>query len=157
MTDAEPPPDVSSLPPPPLPPVVQAGPAESTSSGLSPTIGATLASLGGWVTGLLFLALERDSPVVRFHAAQAVVGTGGLWLAGVLCWCTSFAAVFLSAALFRVLMVAAQACWVAGLLVWAVCVFWAWRGDRKCLPYVGGIVLRLARTGSAADVEEADR
>lgn len=128
-----------SEPPPPEHDVI-----EPTSSGLSPVVAAALACLGGWVTGLIFLVVERESRYVRFHAAQAVVGIGGLWAAGVACWVASFLAVFVSATAFRVMMAVAQAFWVVTILVWAVCLYKAYRGEWWKLPYAGNVARRIA-------------
>jgi len=128
---------------PPEPPRRDPDVIEPTSSGLSPVVAAALACLGGWVTGLIFLAVERESRYVRFHAAQAVVGIGGLWAAGVGCWVASFLAVFLSTTAFRVMMAVAQAFWVASIVVWALCLYKAYRGEWWQLPYAGNVARRI--------------
>ncbi len=42
-----------------------------TIAGLSPNTAALMAYLLGWVTGLLFLALEKGNGYVRFHGRNA--------------------------------------------------------------------------------------
>jgi uncharacterized membrane protein len=51
-----------------------------SSTGLSIGVASFLAYLFGWISGLVLLLLERDSTVVRRHAAQSVVIFGALTL-----------------------------------------------------------------------------
>ena len=49
-------------------------------TGLDPRVASVLAYSVWWVTGLVFLALERDDDRVRFHAAQSMVVFGAVSL-----------------------------------------------------------------------------
>lgn len=42
------------------------------SSGLDPNVASGLSYLCGWLTGLIFLLLEKDNKEVKFHAWQAI-------------------------------------------------------------------------------------
>ena len=59
-----PPVQVSSQPP------VQAG---KSSTGLDENIAALLSYIFGWVSGLIFFLMEKDSRLVRFHAMQSIL------------------------------------------------------------------------------------
>src|SRR5215216_1368848 len=59
-----PPVQVSSQPP------VQAG---KSSTGLDENIAAPLSYVFGWVSGLIFFLMEKDSRLVRFHAMQSIL------------------------------------------------------------------------------------
>ena len=69
------------------PPPVQ---TTKSSTGLDDNIAALLSYIFGWVSGLIFFIMEKDSRLVRFHAMQSillnatalVVGIG-LWIAWV--------------------------------------------------------------------------
>ena len=54
-------------------------PEESGGQGLPPNVAGALCYVLGHVTGLLFLAIEREDETVRFHAAQSVVTSLGVW------------------------------------------------------------------------------
>jgi uncharacterized membrane protein len=57
--------------------------ASGTSTGLDPRLSGVLAYLFWIVGGILFLAIEKQSSIVRFHAAQSVVlaiAEIGLWI-----------------------------------------------------------------------------
>src|SRR6185503_10229815 len=60
----EPPVQVTSQPP------AQAG---KSSTGLDENIAALLSYVFGWVSGLVFFLIEKDSRLVRFHAMQSLL------------------------------------------------------------------------------------
>jgi uncharacterized membrane protein len=93
----------------------------------------------------LVLAAEPHHPFVRFHARQALVGFGALWLLGVALWASSFVAAFASPVVFRALAVLANVVWACGLVAWVACMVGAARGARWALPWMGW--LRRRRPG----------
>ena len=54
------------------------GPLERTSLGMRARSAGLLCYLFGWVTGLIFFLLERESRFVRFHAMQSILFFGSL-------------------------------------------------------------------------------
>lgn len=46
---------------------------DRSSTGLDPKVAGLLCYLGGFVTGIIFLVLEKQSRFVRLHAFQSVV------------------------------------------------------------------------------------
>jgi uncharacterized membrane protein len=119
-------------------------PADQTASGLAPRTLAALAYLAWWVTGLAVLAMEHGNSYVRFHAWQSVIGLGGIWALGVICYLAAFLMLSVSAAGFTVMLWIAVAAWAIGLVVWAVCLVKAWTGDMWKLPLAGAIAARYA-------------
>ncbi len=116
----------------------------SSSTGLDPKVAATLTYLMGWLTGLLFLVLERENRYVRFHAMQSIVGLGGLWALGMAFWMLAVVSILLGDVAARFLVSVAQLVWVAGLIAWLICLFKAYAGERWKLPIAGNIAERLA-------------
>ena len=47
-----------------------------SSTGLRPNVAGLLCYLGVWVTGIIFLIIERKNRIVRFHAIQSLVTFG---------------------------------------------------------------------------------
>ena len=146
----EPPPLPGHLPatrpvgPPAIPARAAGSRLGTTSTGLDPRVAATLSYLVGWLTGLLFYLLERDNKYVRFHAMQSIVGLGALWALGVSFWILGFLTVFVSATGFRILMWMAEITWLAGVIVWLICLFKAYSGERWKLPIAGDVAERFA-------------
>jgi uncharacterized membrane protein len=64
--------------------VVSQESSDKTGTGLSPNVAAVLTYVLGWVSGLLFLLIERKNNFVRFHAAQSVLVFGPVTIAGIL-------------------------------------------------------------------------
>ena len=63
------------------PPVVAvpSGSNAPTTSGIDENIAGLLCYVLGWVTGIIFLLIDKR-PFVRFHAAQSIVVFGGLMI-----------------------------------------------------------------------------
>jgi uncharacterized membrane protein len=119
-------------------------PAESTSSGLDARLASALAYLAGWVTGALFLAVERRHAGVRLHAAQAVVVFGGLSAVMAFTYLAALAGALVSATAFRVLLAVTNLTWLAGALLWAWLLLKAGRGETWRVPGTTRLVDRLA-------------
>ncbi len=118
--------------------------SELSSTGLDPHVAAALAYLAGPFSGVLILLAERNSPFVRFHAWQAVVGLGGLGLIVALLLGLAFASVIVSATAFRALLVTSWIVWAGWMLCWALCVAKAFTRRRWKLPIAGGYAERLS-------------
>jgi uncharacterized membrane protein len=56
-----------------------AAPAASPSEGLQENVAGLLCYILGWLTGIIFLLIDKR-PFVKFHAAQSVVVFGGLFI-----------------------------------------------------------------------------
>ena len=73
-----PPSDPAGMPPPPLSYATDGPDASASSTGLTPNIAAGLACVLTFLSGIVFLVLEKRSQFVRFWAMQATV-FGGVW------------------------------------------------------------------------------
>lgn len=62
-----------------LQPAASGGSAAGSQSGMSENVASLLAYVFGWITGIIFLLIDKR-PFVRFHAAQSIVVFGGLHL-----------------------------------------------------------------------------
>jgi uncharacterized membrane protein len=47
-------------------------PTKKTSTGMQENVEGLLCYLVGWITGLIFFLIEKDSKFVRFHAMQSI-------------------------------------------------------------------------------------
>jgi uncharacterized membrane protein len=100
---------------------------ERTSTGLDANIAAALSYGLGWVTGLVFLAMERDNRFVRFHAMQSTIVFATISLVFVLLQSIPLLGMLLS--LFIVMPVSA--------VIWLLMMFKAYQGERFKLPIAG--------------------
>ena len=74
-----------------------------TSTGLEPKVAGLLCYLVGWITGIIFLLIEKDNKFVRFHAIQSIATFGPLHAA------------FIVISIFGLIPVVG---WILGGLVW---------------------------------------
>ncbi len=124
-------PPSSTLPPP-------------SSTGLQPRTASALAYLAGPFSGALILLAETSNDEVRFHAWQSIVGLGGLTLAVIASYALGIAALFVSATAVSVMVGVATVIWIVLLIVWAICLWKAARGEHWHLPLAGDYAERLA-------------
>jgi len=99
---------------------------EKTDSGLPRNTAAALCYFGVWLTGIIFLLIEKKDKFIRFHAMQSLIVFGFLTIASfvpIIGWRLSPLLTLL------------------GLVFWVVLMVKAYQGEEFELPYVG----RLAR------------
>ena len=98
----------------------------TSSTGLSENVAGALCYALGWVTGLVFLVVERQNEFVRFHAMQSLITFGLLSIAGFVINVLPGLGSFLSS-LIALLTIG----------LWILLMFKAWSGARYHLPWVG--------------------
>lgn len=90
-------------------------------TGLPKNTAAALSYVLGWLTGIIFLLIEKD-PFVRFHAMQSIITFGILTLLSfipVIGWILS------------------PLVMIVGFILWLVLIFKAYQGEEFKLPVVG--------------------
>ena len=65
------------------PPPVQ---MTKSSTGLDDNVAALLSYIFGWVSGLIFFVMEKDSRLVRFHAMQSILLSAAALVVGIALW-----------------------------------------------------------------------
>jgi len=65
------------------PPPVQ---TTKSSTGLDENLAALLSYVFGWVSGLIFFLIEKDSRLVRFHAMQSILLNAAAIVVGIVLW-----------------------------------------------------------------------
>jgi len=121
-----------------------------TSTGLSPRAAAALAYSGWWATGALIWLAERRDPVVRFHAAQAVIVFGVTALLVALFGALAVASLGVFPAAFGVLAGAAALTWLAGLGLWGIVMGSLACGDGWRIPVAAGWADRMTAAATSS-------
>ncbi|MBA7502692.1 hypothetical protein ES706_01285 [subsurface metagenome] len=115
---------------------VSAKPSE-TSVGLSANVAGLLCYVLGWISGIVFLVIEKRNKFVKFHAWQSIMTFGVLTVASlVLGWIPIIGLVF---------------DWIIGILglvLWIVLMIQAGTGKMWKLPWVGNWAERQASKAS---------
>lgn len=100
---------------------------EKTSTGFDANVAAALSYLVGFVTGIIFLLVEKDNRFVRFHAMQSTLLFIGIVLVDIL-----LQVVPLLGALLVVFIVIPLSAFL-----WLFMMFKAYQGEEYKLPLVG--------------------
>ena len=100
---------------------------ERTSTGFDANVAAALSYLVGFVTGIIFLVLEKENRFVRFHALQST-----LLFAGIVALDILLQIVPILGALVVVFLVIP-----ASAVLWLLMMFKAYQGEEYRLPLVG--------------------
>ncbi|MEA3459083.1 MAG: DUF4870 domain-containing protein [Chloroflexota bacterium] len=99
---------------------------EKTSTGLKPNLAGLLCYVLGWITGLIFLLVEKESQFVRFHAMQSLVTFGAITVGSIILgWIP-----FLGWALDGLIA-------LLSLVLWVILMMKAYQGERYKLPIAG--------------------
>ncbi|HEX6977213.1 MAG TPA: DUF4870 domain-containing protein [Patescibacteria group bacterium] len=104
----------------------------ASGTGLNKNTAAALSYVLGPVSGVLFLALEKDK-YVRFHAMQSIV--------------FSIAVVVLDMVLGFTIILALilPLLWIGEFIVWLVLMYKAWQGEEWELPVLGKFARQMVQ------------
>ena len=117
-----------------------------SSRGIDHQLEVLLCYLGWWITGLVFLFIERQDRELRFHAAQSLVVFGALSIV-FLVWGSATAIVlFWLPQLFAVFQAVANLLWLATVILWLLLLVRAWRGETWRVPVAADLSEKIART-----------
>jgi uncharacterized membrane protein len=116
----------------PLAAQMSADPGVDSSTGLKANIAGLVCYLGMWVTGILFLLIEKKNQVVKFQAAQSLVVFGALGILG-------FILNFVPYVGFLSLII-----WIAEFFLWLFLMYKAYQGEAYKLPIAGDIAQGIA-------------
>lgn len=101
-------------------------------TGLAPNVASLLCYLCTWVTGLIFLLIEKDNKDVKFHAWQAIfLGIAAFALYLVLMILGFIPYVGLVAGILSLVV------WIGFLVVWIIAMVKAYQGQKWLIPIIG--------------------
>jgi uncharacterized membrane protein len=100
---------------------------EKTSTGLDANLAAALAYLVGFVTGIIFLVVEKENKFVRFHAMQSTLVFAGIVAVDILVQIVPILGALV--VVFVIIPVSA--------ILWLLLMFKAYQGEEFKLPLVG--------------------
>lgn len=128
--------------------------SSATSTGMAPNQAAFLSYLFWWISGLVFLVIERKNRFVRFSAAQSFAFMGSSFLVvSILHFLGGFFGAipligFIFAFLFNIVTFVIL---VPVILIWIFLMFQAFRGVPVRLPFFGNIADNLANRFGGKD------
>lgn len=104
-----------------------------SSTGLQANIAALLCYVAGWISGLIFLLVEKENKFVRFHALQSIIAFGGLTA-------ISFILVFVPVIGWALLPVI----YIVEVIVWVILMVKSYQGEKFKLPVAGDMAEKKA-------------
>jgi len=107
---------------------------EKTSTGLEANVAGLLCYVLGWVSGLVFILIEKENKFVRFHAVQSIVTFGSITVVSILL--SILGLIPFIGVVFDIIN------WIIGLLafvLWIVLMVKAYQGATYKLPWAGNI------------------
>ena len=106
---------------------------EQSSTGLDENVAGFLCYLLGFITGIVFLVVEKRSSFVKFHAKQSTITFLGLFVIKiVISWIPIINLLVLPILIFS-------------LILWLILMIKALRGERYSLPVVGKLAEEKSR------------
>ncbi len=97
-----------------------------TSLGTTQNVAGLLTYILGWVTGIVFLLIEKENSLVRFHAMQSIVIFVPLTIASFVVGFLPFVGGLLTTLVS-----------LATIIIWLFMMFQALQGKRYKFPYAG--------------------
>jgi uncharacterized membrane protein len=104
-----------------------------TSTGMEPKVGGLLCYLAGWITGIIFLLIEKDNKFVRFHAVQSTVTFGAINVVWIILWFIPIVGWILNIFL-----------WILAVVLWIVLMYKAYQEEEWKVPISGNIARDVA-------------
>jgi len=101
---------------------------EKSSTGLEANVAGLLCYVLGWISGLVFILIEKENKFVRFHAMQSIVVFGAITLASIILGWMPFIGGVLSVLLS-----------ILALVLWIILMIKAYQGDKYKLPWAGNL------------------
>ena len=123
-----------------------------SSTGLDENVAALLSYIFGWISGLVFFLIEKDSRLVRFHAMQSLLFNVVAIVVAIVLWVALFV-IFLivsqiSGILATLLSVVSILLWlvfgVAILAGWVLSLIKAFQGQYFKLPVIGNFAEKFS-------------
>lgn len=100
---------------------------------------AALTYLLGWLTGILFLVMEKKSDFVKFHAMQSIITFLGLTVIYILIGSLMAPLMWASPGTWALINTVNTLLILVGFLLWIFLMFKAYNGEKYKLPVVGDI------------------
>ena len=120
---------------------------ESDIKDLKPNVSALLSYVGIWVTGIIFLILEKKNHFVRFHAMQSLITFAGLTVIIII-----VGIIFIFVPIIGVIVYI-----IVGILMfilWVVLMYKAYHGERYKLPVSGTLAENLLKPPAPKQPQE---
>ena len=118
-------------------------PPPIAASGMQENVAGMLCYLLGWLTGIIFLLIDKR-PFVRFHAAQSIVVFGALHIIQIVLSFVLVGGAFYGSGFFGLHFLIISLINLVTVIAWIVLMVMAYQGKRYEVPVAAGIAKSLA-------------
>jgi uncharacterized membrane protein len=98
---------------------------QKSSTGLDENVAGFLCYLFGFITGIVFLVVEKKSSFVKFHAMQSTITFLSLFV------------ISLIIGMIPIIGLLVYPIWIISIILWLILMVKALQGERYALPIVG--------------------
>ena len=105
-----------------------------SSTGLEENVAGFFCYLLGFITGIVFLVVEKESSFVKFHARQSTITFLSLFV------------ISLVLGLIPIIGLLVYPIWILSLILWLILMVKALRGEKYMLPIVGRMAEEKTRS-----------
>jgi uncharacterized membrane protein len=98
-----------------------------TSTGLEENVAGLLCYIAGWISGIIFLLIETENKIVRFHAVQSIIVFGIITIVDAFIWIFPHP---VDRTLNWIL-------WAVAFILWVVLMYKAYQGEKYKIPVAG--------------------
>jgi uncharacterized membrane protein len=131
------------------PPPVQ---TTKSSTGLDENVAALLSYVFGWISGLIFFLIEKDSRLVRFHGMQSLLFNILVAIVAIVLWVIAFVVLIVSTqlpgilgSLISLLITLIWIVFSVGILIaWVLCLVKAYQSQYFKLPIIGNLAEKFS-------------
>ena len=117
----------------------------SGGTGLAPNVASLLCYICTPISSIIFLLIEKENKDVQFHAWQGTLFGVAIFILNIglniLGYLLGHMADFLGALILSFLL---PVLWIGVFILWVVCVFKAYQGERWKIPVIGDIAAQKA-------------
>jgi uncharacterized membrane protein len=107
---------------------------EKTSTGLQENVAGLLCYVLTWVSGIVFLIIEKENKTVRYHAVQSIAAFGALTVLMIILGILSV--IPFIGLVFSIIM---WLIYVGMLILWIVLMVKTYQGSKIKLPWAGNL------------------
>jgi len=104
-----------------------------TSTGLQQNVAGLLCYVLTWLTGIIFLIIEKDNKVVKFHAWQSIFTFGAIFIVEIILIFIPFIGWILGILLY-----------ILAFILWIYLMYSAYQGKMVKIPIAGNIAAKQA-------------
>ena len=115
--------------------------AVPAASGLQENVAGLLCYLVGWITGIVFLLIDKR-PFVRFHAAQSIVVFGALTIIRIVLAFAFAGSWYFGLGILHLLIFSLLG--ILGLALWIILMIQAYQGKWFEIPGAAGVAKNIA-------------